>query len=114
MYSPMPNGEQHLGGAEREGGSADIDYPDDSDNDSDDSDDREEVESPPRSEHRSKQSQDPAADHGKAAASSVKTQKCTRKTPEPSEKVAKQAKVIPPKPRKALPRIKVVVPVASA
>ncbi|XP_044446533.1 uncharacterized protein [Triticum aestivum] len=35
-------------------------------------------------------------------------------TPEPLEKVVKQAKVAPPKPQKALPRIKVVVPVTSA
>jgi hypothetical protein len=34
-------------------------------------------------------------------------------TPELIEKTAKQAKVTPPKPRKALPRIKVAVPVAS-
>ena len=73
MYSPVPNGEPHHGGAEREG-SDDIEYADDSsDDDSDNSDDDDEVESPPRSERQSKQSQDPATDHGKAAMSSVKT-----------------------------------------
>ena len=49
MYS-MPNGGQHLGGAESEGESADIDYANDSEDISEDSDSSEEVESPPRSE----------------------------------------------------------------
>ena len=63
MYSPVPNGEPHHGESE---GSGDFEYADDSgDNVSDDSDDDDEVESPPRSEHRSKQTQDPAANHGK-------------------------------------------------
>ena len=115
MYLPVPNGEQHLGGAESEGVSAAIDYADDSDDDNDDSDDDEEVESPPRIEQHTKQSQDPAVDHDKATTSSVRTPKRTRtSTPDPMEKTAKQAKVIPPKPRKALPRIKVTVPIASA
>ncbi|XBI02840.1 hypothetical protein VPH35_131340 [Triticum aestivum] len=93
MYSPVPNEEPHHGGAEREG-SDDIEYAgNSSDDDSDNSDYDDEVESPPCFERRSKQSQDPAADHGKAAAMSVKTQKHTRTTtPEPSEKVAKQGR----------------------
>jgi hypothetical protein len=54
MYSPVPNKEHHLEGAESEGGSADIEYADDSEDDSDDFDDSEEVESPPCTERRSK------------------------------------------------------------
>ena len=50
----MPNGEQHLGGAESEGGSTDIEYGDDSEDDSDDSDGSEEVESPPCTERCTK------------------------------------------------------------
>ncbi|XBH84857.1 hypothetical protein VPH35_072927 [Triticum aestivum] len=89
MYSPVPNGEAHQGESE---GSDDFEYANDSSDDiCDDSDDEDEVESPPRTEHRSKQIQDPMDCHGKAAASSVKTQKRARTTtPDPSEKVSKQ------------------------
>ncbi|XBI91918.1 hypothetical protein VPH35_029124 [Triticum aestivum] len=89
MYSPVPNGEPHQGESE---GSGHFEYADDSSDDvSDDSDDDDEVESPPCSEHRSKQTQDPAVDHGKVATSSAKTQKRARtSTPDPSEKVSKQ------------------------
>ena len=109
MYS-MPNGEQHQGGVESEGVSTDIEYADDSE----DFDSSEEVDSPPRSERRSKQSQDPTGGDDKVVASSAKIPKRTRtSTPEPIEKAARQAKVVPPKPQKALPRIKVALPVAS-
>lgn len=54
MYSPVPNGEQYLGGVESEDGSVDIEHADNSEDDSDDSEDSEEVESPPRSERRTK------------------------------------------------------------
>ncbi|XBI95757.1 hypothetical protein VPH35_032149 [Triticum aestivum] len=89
MYSPVPNGEPHHGESE---GSGDFEYADDSsDNVSDDSDDDDKVESPPRSERRSKQTQDPAANHGKVAASSAKTQNHAQTTtPKRSEEVAKQ------------------------
>ena len=114
MYSPMPNGEQHLEGAESEGGSADIEYADDSEDNSDDSNSSEEVESPPCTERRTKANQDPSANQGKALASSGRNPKRTRTaTPDPTEKIVKHLKVAPPKPRKALPRIKVTVPVAS-
>ncbi|KAF7011705.1 hypothetical protein CFC21_051380 [Triticum aestivum] len=89
MYSPVPNREPHHGESE---GSGDFEYAyDNSDDVSDDSDDDDKVESPPHSERRSKQTQEPAADHGKAVRSSAKTQDHARTTtPEPSEKVAKQ------------------------
>ena len=81
---------------------------------SEESDEEEEVDSPPRSERRSKQHHDPAGGRGKNVAPSTHTQKRTRtSTPEPTEKVAKQPKVAPPKARKTLPRIKMDVPVAS-
>ena len=83
--------------------------------DSDESSSSEEVESPPRSERRSKQTHDPAGGRGKAVASSRQAPKRTRtSTPDPTEKAPKQPKVAPVKPRKALPKIKVDVPVASA
>ncbi|XBJ18833.1 hypothetical protein VPH35_009909 [Triticum aestivum] len=89
MYSLVPNGEPHHGESE---GNNDFEYADDNSDDvSDDSNDDEEVEPPPCSERRSKQTRDPAADHGKATASSAKTLKHARTTtPEPSEKVAKK------------------------
>lgn len=99
---------------ESEGGSADFDYADDSENGSDDSDDSEEVESPPRTERHTKANQDPSVGQSKAPVSGVRNPKRTRTaTPDPIEKTAKQLKTAPPKPRKALPRIKVTVPIAS-
>jgi hypothetical protein len=113
MYS-MPNGEQHQEGVGSDDESADWHYADDSEEDSKDSGSSEEVNLPPHSERRSKQSQDPAGGRGKAVSPSAKIPKRTRtSTPEPTEKAAKQAKVVPLKPWKALPRIKVAVPVAS-
>ncbi|XBI11375.1 hypothetical protein VPH35_138452 [Triticum aestivum] len=100
MYS-MPNGEQYQEGVESDSESGDFQYADDNEDDSEDS-------------GSSEESQDPVGGHGKVAASSAKIPKRTRTlTPEPSEKPAKQAKVAPPKPRKALPRIKAAVLVAS-
>ena len=114
MYSAGPNGDQLVEGMVSDGGSADMDYANDSEDDGDDSDDSEEVESPPRTEHRTKQTQDPAASQGMVVVSTVKNQKRTRTpNPDPTEKTAKQAKAVPPKPRKAPPRIKVTVPIAS-
>ena len=74
MYSPVPNGEQHIGGVESEGGSADIDYADNSEDGSDDCDNSEQVESPPCTKRRTKQTQDPAASQGKVVVSSVRNQ----------------------------------------
>ena len=111
----MPNREQFQEGEESTDESGDWQSPDDNEDESDESDSSEEVDSPPRSELRSKQSQDPAGGRGKAAPPSTQVQKRTRtSSPEPSEKAAKQPKVAPSKPRKALPKIKVDVHVASA
>ena len=111
----MPNGEQLQEGEESEGGSADWQSGDDSEEGNEDSGSSEEVDSPPCSERRSKQSHDPAGGRGKIVAPSTKVPKCTRtSTLDPMEKAVKHPKVLPPKPRKALPKIKVDVPVASA
>ena len=111
----MPNGEQVQEGMESTYESGDWQSPDDNEDDSDDSDNSEEVDSPPHSKHRPKQSQDPAGGRGKTAPPSTQVQKRTRtSSPEPLEKAAKQPKVALPKTRKALPKIKVDVHVASA
>jgi hypothetical protein len=111
MYS-MPNGEQDQEGEASGGESGDEKSNEEDEEESEDSSDGEEVDSPPRSERRSKQTHDPASIRGKATA---QTSKRTRtSSPVPTEKAAKQLKVAPPKPRKALPRIKINVPVASA
>ena len=116
----MPNGEKAQEQAQEEvesaDESADWQSPDDDDEEeSDGSDDEdEEVDSPPRTEHRSKELQDPAGGRGKTMAPSTQAQKRTRtSTPEPTEKVAKQPKVAPPKAQKTLPRINMDVPIAS-
>ena len=116
MYSPVPNGGQNVEGVGSEGDSDNISYAEDSEGSSDDSKESEEVKvvSPPRTEGRSKQQQDPAVTQGRTVGSTTRSSKRTRTpTPEPTEKVAKQPKVTTTKPRKALPRIKVVVPIAS-
>ena len=111
----MPNGEQHQEGVESEDGSADWQSEDESEEDSEDSSSSEEVDSPPRSERHSKQWKDPAGGRGKAVPPNTQVPKRTRtSSPELSEKAPKQAKIAASKPRKALPRIKVDVPVASA
>ena len=110
----MPNGEQLQEGAESDADSAEWEYADDSDEDDEDSSSGEEVDSPPRSEHHSKQSQDLAGGRGKTAPPGTKVPKRTRtSTPQPSKKAVKQPKVVPLKPRKASPKIKVDVHVAS-
>ena len=91
----MPNGEQALEqdqeGEDSAEESGDWQSPEDEDEEeSDDSDNDEIVDSPPRTEHRSKLLHDPAGGHGKTVAPSTQAQKCTRtSTPEPTEKVAK-------------------------
>ena len=115
----MPNGEQVLeqdqeGEARTEESGEWESSDDDEEEESEESDDEEAVDSPPRSEHRSKQHHDLAGGRGKNVAPSTHTQKRTRtSTPEPTEKVAKQPKVVPAKTWKTLPRIKMDVPVAS-
>ena len=110
--------------------------------DSESSDDAESSQSSERRyEHGSKRMHDPSVDLEKEAAPSAKTSKRARTSspaptentdpekevapsakvpkrtrtasPLPTEKAAKQSKVTTSKPRKALPRIKVAVPVAS-
>ena len=115
----MPNGEQALEQVQEgedsaeESGEWDSQGEDDEE-ESEKLDEEEEVDLPPRSEHRSKQQQDPAGGRGKSVGPSANTQKHTRtSTPESTEKVAKKPKVAPPKARKTLPRIKMDVPVAS-
>ena len=115
----MPNGEQALvqdqegeASAKESGNWESSD--EEEEEESEDSDEEEEVTSPPRSVHRSKQQQDPAGGRGKRVGPTANTQKRTRmSTPKPTEKVAKQPKVAPPKARKTLPRIEMDVPVAS-
>ena len=112
----MPNGEQALEqdheGEDSAEECSDWQSPEDyEEEESDESDDDEVVDSPPRSEHRSKQLQDPAGRCGKTVAPSTQTQKRTRtSTPEPTEKVAKQPKVALSKARKTLSCIKMDVP----
>ena len=113
----MPNGEQAQEGVESADESADWQSLDDDDEEeSDESDnEEEEVDSPPRTERRSKQIHDPAGGHNKVVAPSMQVHKRTRtSTPEPSEKVARQPKVAPSKSRKTLPKIKMDVPFAFA
>ena len=115
----MPNGEQALeqdqeGEASTEESGEWESSDEEEEEESEESDDEEEVDSPPCSERRSKQHHDPAGGRGKNMALSTHTQKRTRtSTLEPTEKVARQPKVAPPKARKTLPRIKMDVPVAS-
>ena len=111
----MPNGEQVQEGVESGGESGDWKYEDESHDDDDDSSSGKEVDSPPHSERRSKQTHDPIGGRGKAVASSAQVLKRTwTSTPEPTEKAPKQPKVVPTTTRKALPKIKVDVPIAFA
>ena len=115
----MPNGKQALehdqegeASAEESGDGESSD--EEEEEESEESDDEEEVDSPPCSEHRSKQHHDPSGGCGKNVAPSTHAQKHTRTSiPEPTKKVVKQPKVAPPKARNTLPRIKMDVPVAS-
>ena len=115
----MPNGEQALAqdheGEDSAGESGECESPgEEEEEESEESDEVEEADWPPHSERRSKQQHDPSGGHRKSVAQSANTQKRTRTTtPELTEKVAKQPKVVPPKARKTLPRIKMDVPVAS-
>ena len=115
----MPNGEQALEqdheGEDSAEESGEWESPADGDEDeSDESDDEEVANSPPRSEHRSKQHHDPAGRHGKAVASGAPSQKRAGSlTPGLAEKVTKQPKINPSKARKTLPKIRMDIPVAS-
>lgn len=116
MYSPMPNGEQLDAGGESEGSNADSDY----------AEDRRGAKMTWRRVKKrfsllhatsldSKHRQDPASTPSKTLASSTRNVKHDRAaTTESVEKVAKQPKLDAPIPRKAVPRMRIVVPVASA
>ena len=111
----MPNGEQEQEGEASGGDSGDWHSDGGGDKESEDSRSGEEVDSPPRTERRSKQRQDPASIRGKTTPPTGQPLKRTRTTsPVPTENAPKQQKVTEPKPRKALPKIKIDVPVASA
>ena len=120
MISLVPNGEQLEEGEVSEDGSVDVEPADDSEGNNDEAEDSEWVTSgedaPPalRRERRSKASQDPGAAPSKTQASSTRNTKRGRPpTPESAEKVSKQPKPNVSKPRKALPRMKIDVPIAS-
>ena len=79
----MPNGEQDQEGEASGGESGDWRSDDEDEEESEDSSDGEEVDSPPRTERRSKQTHDPASICGKAVA---QTSKHTRtSSPVPTE-----------------------------
>ena len=99
----MPNGKQALehdqeGEASAEESGEWESSDEDEEEESEESDDEEEVDSPPCSERRSKKHHDPTGGHGKNMAPSTHAQKRTpTSASEPTEKVAKQPKVAPPK-----------------
>ena len=112
----MPNGEQEQDPeGEASGGESGEWHSDgEEDEESDDPSDEEEVDSPPRRERRSKHTHDPASIRGKAIAQIGQSSKRPRtSSPAPTEKAPKQSKVVPSKPQKALPKIKVTIPTVS-
>ena len=107
----MPNGEKDQEGEASGGESSDWKSEEEDGEESEDSSDSEEVDSPPRTERRSKQTHDPASICGKAV---VQTSKRTRtSSPVLTKKAPKQPKVAASKPRKNLPKIKADVPITS-
>src|SRR4051812_37130968 len=113
MYS-MPNGEQEQDpkGEANGGDSGDWHFDGEGSEESDDSSNEEEVESPPRRERRSKLDQDRPSAREKAIAQTGQSSKRPRtSSPAPTEKAPKQPKVVVQKPRKALPKIKIDIPV---
>ena len=116
MYS-MPNGEQEqaLEGEESGGGSGEWTSDGEADGGRNDSSDGEEVESPPRRERRSKLDQERPSAREKAIAQAAQSSKRPwTSSPTPTEKASKHRKVAEPKLRKALPKIKIDIPIASA
>ena len=116
MYS-MPNGVQEQNVEEGASGGESGEWHSDAEDDdsSDDSSDEEEVDSPPHRERRSKHVHDPTNTPDLVAALTGQSSKRPRtSSPAPTEKAPKQSKVVVQKTRKALPRIKIDVPVASA
>ncbi|XP_048527589.1 ATP-dependent RNA helicase mak-5-like [Triticum urartu] len=116
MYS-MPNGEQEQDpeGEASGGDSGEWESDGGGDEESDDPSDEEEVESPPRRERRSKLDQERPSAREKAIAQAGQSSKRPRtSSPTPTEKAPKNPKVAEPKLRKALLKIKIDIPVASA
>ena len=116
MYS-MPNGEQgqDLEGEASGGDSGEWTSDGEEDGESEDSSDEEEVESPPHRERRSRLAQERPSVHEKATTQAGQSSKRPRiSSPTPTEKAPKHPKVAEPKIRKALPKIKIDIPVASA
>ena len=110
MYS-MPNGEQDHEGEASRGESGDWKSNDKDGEESEDSSDGEEVDSPPRTERRSKQTHDPMSICGKAVAQTLKHTRTS--SPVSTEKAPKQPKIAAPKPWKTLPKINIDVPITS-
>ena len=113
----MPNGEQEQDPEGEASGGESGEWHSDGEGDEESSDlsDEEEVDSPPRRERRSKHTHDPASIRDKATAQTGQSSKRPRtSSPAPTEKAPKQSKVVMQKTRKALPRIKIDIPVASA
>ena len=113
----MPNGEQEQDpeGEASGGESGEWHSGGEGDEESNDTSDEEVVVSRPRRERLSKLTHDPASAHDKATAPTRQSSKRPRtSSPAPTEKAPKQSKVVPQKTRKALPRIKIDIPVASA
>ena len=116
MYS-MPNGEQEqdLEGEASGGDSGEWTSDGEGDGESDDPSDEEEVEPPPRRERRSNLDQERLSAREKVIAQAGHSSKHPRtSSPTPTEKSSKHPKVVEQKPRKALPKIKIDIPVASA
>ena len=116
MYS-VPNGEQEQDPEAEASGSDSGEWHSDGEGDeeSDESSEEEEVESPPRRERRSKLDQERPSAREKAIAQTGQSSKRPQtSSPTPTEKVSKHLKVAEQKPRKALPKIKIDIPVTYA
>ena len=114
----MPNEEQEQHQDGEESGGDSMDWQSDGgeeEEESEESSSGEEVESLPHTEKRSKHKHDPASVCGEIVRSTGQTSRRTwTSSPVLTEKAPKQQKITEPKPRKALPKIKIDVPVASA
>ena len=115
MPSHVPNVDQLDVCGESEGGSTDSDYAEDSEvSEADSKESEEDIQSPSRTESRSKHHHDPVATPRKTLLSSTRNVKRDRAaTTESAEKPAKQRKPDAPKTWKALPRMRIAMPVTS-
>ena len=117
----MPNGaqtpteeEEGSGGESPEEWDSDADDDDEADDSDEEEEEEEEEVAPPRSERRSKLVHDPAAERGKGVAPVAQSTKRPRTTsPASTEKALKQSRVVPSKPTKVLPKMKMVIPTIS-